>query len=109
MKEYPLYIKTTVFLFLMIMLVYIMIVGRFILVPVSIGILLTFLLMPVSRWLEKIRIPRIPAIILSIILMVIVLGGFIFFLSNQIMSFSEELPMLKEKVTARFAELQHYI
>jgi len=109
MKEYPLYIKSAVYLFLIIMIVFVMLWAKFILIPVSIGILLTFLLMPISRWLENKGIPRILAILMSIILMILVLGGFIYFLSNQIMSFSEDLPILKEKVTARFAELQQYV
>ncbi len=78
-------------------------------IPVSLGILLTFLLMPVSRWLESKRFPRILAIVMSIILMIIVVAGLLFFLSTQFMSFAEEMPLLKVKLAEKFAFLQHMI
>lgn len=109
MKDYPIYIKGTGYLLLFIMIIFILVAGSTILIPVSLGILLTFLLMPVSRWLESKRIPATLAIVMSILLMIIVLGGFLFFLSSQIMSFSEDLPLLNLKLTEKFTELQHMI
>lgn len=109
MKEFPLYLKVTIILFLLLMIFHILSVGRAILIPVSIGILVTFLLMPVSRKLQQKGVPAIPAIILSILLMIIVAGGLIFFLSSQMMSFSEELPMLREKITDKFGILQQFV
>ena len=109
MKEYPIYLKASIYLLLLIMIVFILAAGRTFLVPVSIGVLLTFLLMPVSRWLEKQKFPKSLAIILSILLMVVVMGGLIFFLSSQFLSFSEDLPLLKEKLTEKFGLIQHFI
>ncbi|MBK9423287.1 MAG: AI-2E family transporter [Bacteroidetes bacterium] len=109
MKDYPIYIKGTGYLLLFIMVIFILVAGSTILIPVSLGILLTFLLMPVSRWLESKRVPATLAIVMSIFLMIIVLGGLIFFLSTQIMSFSEDLPLLNQKLTEKFTELQHMI
>jgi len=63
----------------------------------------------VSEWLEKHKFPRMLAIILSILLLILVLGGLIFFLSNQFMSFREDLPMLREKVGEKLGMLQDYI
>ncbi|MBK8413723.1 MAG: AI-2E family transporter [Bacteroidetes bacterium] len=76
MKDYPIYIKGTGYLLLFIMIIFILVAGSTILIPVSLGILLTFLLMPVSRWLESKRVPATLAIVMSIFLMIIVLGGF---------------------------------
>ncbi len=109
MKEYPIYLKASIYLFLLIMIIFILAAGRTFLVPVSIGILLTFLLMPVSRWLEKHKIPSSLAIIMSILLMVIVMGGLIFFLSSQFLSFSEDLPLLTGKLTEKFGLIQQFI
>lgn len=109
MKEYPLYFKATMYLFLMIMIVFILYIGSSFLIPVSLGILLTFLLMPVSRWLETKKIPKTLAIILSIILMIIVISGMIFFFSNQIMSFADDMPLLKEKFGEKFSLIQSFV
>ena len=86
-----------------------MYVGSPFLVPVSLGILLTFLLMPISRWLELKGVPKTIAIVLSIILMIIVIVGLLFFFSNQFMSFSQDLPLLKQKLNEKFLNIQHFI
>jgi len=65
--------------------------------------------MPVSRWLESKRFPRTLAIVMSIILMIVVVAGLLFFLSSQFMSFSEEMPLLKVKLTEKFTFLQHMV
>jgi predicted PurR-regulated permease PerM len=109
MKEYPLYLKSTILLFLMIMIFYVLASAKSFLVPLSLGVLLTFLLMPVSRWLISKKVPETLAILLSIILMIILLGSLIFFLSSQVMSFSEELPLLNEKFAEKFNSIQLFI
>jgi len=109
MIEYPNYIKATFYLFFFIMIFYVLNSAQTFLVPVSLGVLLTFLLMPVSRWLKAHKVPEILAIIMSIILMVLVLGGFLFFLSNQMMSFTDELPQLNDKLGAKFGQIQQII
>ncbi|MBL0343526.1 MAG: AI-2E family transporter [Bacteroidetes bacterium] len=109
MKEYPAYFKVTTYLFLIIMIVFVMYVGKTFLIPVSLGILLTFLLLPISRWLENKGTPKTLAIIMSIILMLLLLFGLIYFFSSQIMSFSEDAPLLKEKLIEKFTVIQHFI
>ncbi len=109
MKDYPIALKATIYIALIIMVVFVLSYARSLLIPISLAILLSFLLMPVSRWLETKKFPRILAIILSIILMILVLGGLIFFLSNQILSFSEDLPLLKEKFTEKFGMMQGFV
>lgn len=65
--------------------------------------------MPVNRWLESKGVPTVLAIIMSIILMILFLGGLIYFLSSQFLSFSEEMPLLKEKFSEKFGQIQSYI
>ncbi len=93
-------------MFLIIMIAFVLYVGSSFLIPVSIGVLLTFLLMPISRWLESKRVPRTIAIILSIIFMMVVVIGLLLFLSSQFMSFSADMPLLKEKLAEKFAIFQ---
>ncbi len=109
MKEIPIVLKVTILLFLLMMIFHILSAGSAILIPLSIAILITFLLMPVSRKLQQKGVPAIPAIIMSIILMLIVAFGLIFFLSTQMMSFSEEMPLLRDKITDKFGVLQQFI
>ncbi len=41
--------------------------------------------------------------------MILVLGGLIYFLSSQFLSFSEEMPLLKEKFSEKFGQIQGFI
>jgi AI-2 transport protein TqsA len=109
MKDYPISIRLAVYMLLTIMTIFILYAAAPILIPVSIGVLLTFLLMPISRWFEKYRVPRPLAILLSILVMIILLGGLITFLSSQFLSFAEDLPLLNRKLTEKFAVLQSYV
>ena len=109
MKEIPGYLKAIILMSLMIMIFFVLSTCQSFLIPVSLGILITFLLMPVSRWLERHKVPTIPAIIMSIILMVIVLGALIFFLSNQFMSFTDDLPLLRDKLVDKFGGVQQFV
>ncbi len=88
---------------------YTLYVASSLLIPLSIGVLLTFLLLPVSNWLESKKVPRIPAVLLSILFMIIILSGLLMFLSSQFLSFTEELPFLREKLGEKFRQAQHFI
>jgi predicted PurR-regulated permease PerM len=109
MTVYPWYIKWVFILLFFILTGFILYTGRPFLIPFSIGILLTFLLIPVSRWLEHHRIPKPAAIIISLLFMMILIGGLLFFLSSQFLSFSEEMPMFKSKLSEKFGVLQQFI
>jgi predicted PurR-regulated permease PerM len=109
MKEHPLYIRILCYLLIAWLVISGLREGRELFIPLSLGILLSFLLMPVSRALEKKRVPRIPAILLSIFLMVLTLSALIFFLSSQFLSFSEEIPMLRDRLNEKFIFIQKYI
>lgn len=83
--------------------------AREILIPFTIAIFFTFLLLPVSGFLMKYKVPRIPAILLSIVLAVVVFGGLIYFFYSQIMLFSEDLPQLKQAVASKIQQVQNYL
>jgi predicted PurR-regulated permease PerM len=106
---YPLYIRILCYLLITWLVVTGLVVGRELLIPLSLGILLAFLLMPLSRLLEGKGVPKAISIILSILVMIIGLSGIVVFLSTQFLSFSEEIPLLRESLEAKFAVIQHYI
>ncbi|WP_238254809.1 AI-2E family transporter, partial [Methylorubrum podarium] len=49
--------------------------GRDILVPVSLAILLSFVLVPAVRWLRRLRVPRAAAVLLVVLLAFGTLGA----------------------------------
>ncbi|HRB21733.1 MAG TPA: hypothetical protein PLB54_08565 [Nitrosomonas sp.] len=49
--------------------------ARVIVIPVALSILITFLLIPAVKWLEDIKIPRVPAVVLVTIVALSIFWG----------------------------------
>ncbi|CAG5012127.1 Putative transport protein [Dyadobacter sp. CECT 9275] len=96
-KETPYYIKLASILVALIAGVYILFTLSETIIPLAFSVLLAILLHPVCAWLELRRVPRIGAILLSILVLVIVLAGLISIVTLQMGSFGEELPRITEK------------
>ncbi|MEO6902393.1 MAG: AI-2E family transporter [Bacteroidia bacterium] len=109
MNKFPVYIKATIFLLLILLIIIFLSIGKTFFIPLFIALLLTFLMYPVSAKLEKWGLWRAPAIILSILLAIIIFGGVIYFISNQIMSFTEDAPALKKNIFEKLNGMQAYI
>ncbi|WP_159468622.1 AI-2E family transporter [Dyadobacter sp. 3J3] len=96
-KETPAYLKLVSILVAIISGVYILFVLRETLIPLAFSVLLAILLHPVCVWLENRRVPRIAAILLSILVLIIVISILLYVVTLQIGSFAEELPRITEK------------
>jgi predicted PurR-regulated permease PerM len=107
LKKYPFYLKSTVILFGLILFVYALSNLRGILVPPAFALMLAILLNPLTNRLQQWKIPKIWAIIISLLLAVIIIAGIAYFLSSQIAGFSDQLPELKKKFAELSARLQH--
>lgn len=83
--------------------------AKSILIPVVIGLFTAFLLLPVCRWMERRKVPSTLSTLLAIGISGVFILGLLWFLSSQFMSFSEELPMMKEKLSEKFVSLQSII
>lgn len=106
-RQYPFYFKATVVLFGIVLLVYVLFSLQDIIIPLAFAMVLAILLNPIYNWLQRRHIPKILSIILTILLAFMVFGGVMYFLSSQIIKFSDLLPELKEKMGAlntQFAE-----
>jgi len=108
-KEYPFYLKATVILFGLILLVYVFSALGEILVPLAFAAFLAVLLNPLVNTLMSRKVPKALAIILSLFLAVAFLTGLFYFLSTQIAQFSESFPLLKQKFLTLSGSLEQWI
>lgn len=108
-RKYPFYLKSTVILFGLILFVYTIFYLREILIPVSFSLLLAILLNPLTNWFIRKKIPRVLSISLSLLLAFIVIAGIGYFLSSQIASFSDQLPLLKKNFLEMVAQIQSMV
>lgn len=96
-------LSQTVIGFLIVLVLYF---GRPVLIPVALAVLLTFLLNPVVRRLEQLRLGRVPSVLLAvslagIILTVVVVSG-----SRQISTLISQLPENTAKIVAKVKTLK---
>lgn len=96
-KDYPFYIKSTVIIFGLILLTYVLINLRDILVPLSFAMIIAILLNPLVSRFQKKRIPKVLSIILTMLIALIFMLGLFYFLSTQLAQFGESAPLLVKK------------
>ena len=108
-KKYPFYIKSTIILLGLILLVYILFNLREILVPLSFALMLAILLNPVTVFLQKIKFPRMLAIAVALLIAIVLIAGIFYFLFSEISNLSTELPAFKIKFTRIIANAQREI
>lgn len=67
------------------------------------------MLLPVTRWFERRRLPRSLSALLSILIFVVLVAGLCFFLGQQISDFTKDLPLLGKRIQSWTAELQGWV
>ena len=87
----------------------ILILGKGVLIPLSIALLVAFILLPVANRFEKWSISRMVSALLSVILAILLIGGILFLFSAQIIKLSDEFSDFRAKIISLFAEVTVYI
>jgi len=102
--------KLALVLFCLISLTYIAILGQSLLAPLLFSFLMAILLFPAANFLERrLKFKRSLSTIVCVILMILVIGGIIYFFGNQLSSLWADWPLLKEKANVSYYELQQWI
>ncbi|MCX2575416.1 AI-2E family transporter [Pedobacter sandarakinus] len=102
--------KLALILFCLISLTYIAILGHTLLAPLLFSFLMAILLLPVSNFLEqRFKFKRSFSTIVSVVLMIGVISGVIYFFGNQLSDLWADWPLLKAKANVSYHELQHWI
>jgi predicted PurR-regulated permease PerM len=99
------------FAFLMlgaVLLVYSLKVLDDILLPLLFSAVFTLLLLPICRWLELRGVPRILAIILCLLLVLLIFAGIIVGFGSQLTQFQSEIPKLQVKMMEFFNNAQEW-
>ena len=86
------------FLIITVIVVYIMIIGKFILVPLIFAALLSIMVQPICNRLEKHIKRKVPVIILSFLVVLIPLTGIIMFFSYQLSDVIQNMPAITDKL-----------
>jgi len=87
----------------------ILVLARPILIPLSVALLMSFILFPLAKKFEKWKMNRILAAFFSIAAVILLIGGVIFFFSTQIFELSKEFTHFKDRIILAFADITLYI
>jgi len=99
-------IKKLMLIFLVVAALYI---GEEFLMPITIAAVLATLLLPLSRRLEKWRVPKVLAALICVFLMLLFFAGLLALLGWQISLLTNDLPLLQEKATQFLTDAQRFI
>lgn len=89
---------------------YLIKLGQSILAPFFLAFLMAMLFLPLANFMErKLKFPRSVSTIVSVMIMLIILTGMIYFFGSQISSFSKDLPHLSKQFNLVFHNLQNWV
>ncbi len=80
--------------------------GKEVLLPLAIAVLLTFALAPISSRLRKLGLPRIPAVIITVVLAFLILVLFGLVVAGHIAEVAQNLPAYQGNIIAKIRSLQ---
>lgn len=101
---YPFWLKATLILFGLCMLVVVLNFGKFILMPLAFASILSMLLNPIVVRFETWKMGRVFSIILVLFIITIILSGILTLITFQAIEFSDNLPETAEKLKSTIAE-----
>lgn len=108
-RRYPFYFKATVILVGLMALTYSLFVLQDIAAPIAFSLVIAILLNPVVNWLHSKGVNRVLAIALALFMAILAVAGIFYFISSQLMQFSDSWPEFKQKFTEHFHEFQSWL
>lgn len=104
MVKLPLFLKLSQITLGLLAFFYIMYIGQDIIVPLIFSLILAILLNPVVNFFTRKKFNRVLAIMISIALLILVIGGILYFIGAQASMFSDSWPEIKLKFNELLAQ-----
>ena len=108
-KKYPFFIRSTVTLFGIILFMFVLFILRDILVPLAFAFMISILLNPLVNFFTRKGVNKVVAISISLLLAMLFVAGVMYFISSQLVRFSDNWPELKQKFSELFHSLQMWL
>ncbi|MFC5625020.1 AI-2E family transporter [Algoriphagus winogradskyi] len=98
-KKLPTYLRALSVMIFIIVLVFFLIVGKSLLVPLFMGGFFAILFTPLSMWLESKKVPRTLSCITSLLVMIAIVGGLLTFIIGNVASFTKDFDDVSGRLT----------
>jgi len=87
----------------------ILVFAKAILIPLSLALIISFILLPLAKKFEKWKIGKTVAAFLSIFTMILLIVGVTYFFSTQIINVAQEFTNFQDKIIRAFADVTLFI
>jgi len=94
----PPYLKALSVMLFIIVLIFFLIIGRSLLIPLFMGGFFAVLFTPMTNWMESKKVPRILSTILALLIMIALVGGLIVFIVGNVTSFTRDFENVSDRV-----------
>ncbi|MEP0713802.1 MAG: AI-2E family transporter, partial [Algoriphagus sp.] len=105
----PTYLNALAVMIFIIVLVFFLIVGKSLFVPLFMGGFFAILLTPLAIWLETKKIPRTLSSIISLLVMTAIVGAFLTFVIGNVASFTQDFDDVSGKLIAYAKNIDSWI
>ena len=109
MKELPITVRRSIELIGLFFLGWVLVIGKGILAPLMMAFFISIVLLPIFRFLRNKRFPEVLAIAISILTLLLLLGGIIWFFSSQISKLLADFPAIRENILNHLNALSKWI
>lgn len=96
-------------LHIILVIIFLLYFGQSVLVPLAFSCLTALLLVPVCNFFERQGFPRLFASLIGVILGLLFFIIVSYYISSQIISFKNDLPVIAERLTTSMQDLQNWI
>src|SRR3954453_2547870 len=80
--------------------------GREVLIPITLGFLLTFLLSPLVEWLRRLRLGRVPSVVLAVVLALAIILGIGSAIGTQVAQLAQDIPEYQATIQKKIAAIR---
>lgn len=87
----------------------IIILGQGIIMPLLMAFFMSVLLLPLFRWLQRIKVPETPAIIICLVALILAVAGVMTFLSYQIAGLLSDIGTIQKNLMVHWANISAWI
>jgi predicted PurR-regulated permease PerM len=106
--QLPPYLKALAVLSLLIVVIFILIIGKSILIPLALAAFFAVLFTPMSLFLERYRFPRVISSLISLVLMVGLVAGLLSFIVSNLISFTTDFADVSVRITTLIQQVDQF-
>jgi predicted PurR-regulated permease PerM len=108
--HFPFYLRLPLTLLSIVLILFLLYVGQGVFIPLFFAIYISFLLYPLAAFLERrLHCSRSVSSFIAVLAFIIVLGGFLYIATYQLLLFSPDIPLLQTRFNEWLTETQHWI